>query len=71
MSPLSTPQVAKLAGIHRVTLERWLASGKVKPPSRITVGGKRYRLWTKRDVARVQRYKRDHIRKWGRKKKRK
>jgi predicted site-specific integrase-resolvase len=69
MSPLSTPQVAKLAGIHRVTLERWIAAGKVKPSSHVTVGSKRFRLWTKGDVGRIRKYKAAYFRKGrGRKK---
>ncbi len=60
MSPLSTPKVARMVGIHIVTLERWIAAGKVKPSERIRVGSQTYRLWTTRDVERVKKYKAAH-----------
>ena len=60
MSPLSTPQVARMVGIHVVTLEHWIEAGKVKPSKRIQVGSQTYRLWTTRDVERVKKYKAAH-----------
>lgn len=63
MATLSTPQVAKLVGVHAVTLERWLASGKVATPKRLTVGERVVRLWSGRDVARVRKYKLENYRK--------
>jgi predicted site-specific integrase-resolvase len=71
MSPFSTSQVAAQVGIDRVTLERWLREGKVKPPKMIVVGDRRYRLWNERYVAAVRRYKEKFYRKGrGRKTKR-
>ncbi len=70
MSPLSTPEVARKVGIHRVTLEKWIRAGKVKPSKRVQVGGKAFRIWTARDVERVRKWKAAHYRKGrGRKKK--
>ncbi len=70
MAPLSTAEVAKLVGIHRVTLETWLTAGKVKLPRTVKVGAKTYRLWTERDVERVRKHKERFYRKGrGRKKK--
>ena len=43
--------------IHRVTLQRWLLSGKIKEPRRIKNGGIDARIWTDRDVERVRKYK--------------
>lgn len=63
MRTLSTPEVALLVGIHRVTLERWLAAGVIASPRRLQVGGKIIRLWTVRDVERVRRHKAKHYRK--------
>jgi predicted DNA-binding transcriptional regulator AlpA len=57
MNLLSTEDVAKKSGISRVTLERWLAAGKVPAPNPIQVGRSVFRAWTKRDVERVKRHK--------------
>jgi len=63
MAPLSTEQVAKQVSIGRVTLERWLASGRLKQPKVIRFGRFRLRNWTAADVERVRRYKEQHYRK--------
>ena len=60
---LSTVQVAELVGIAKITLERWLREGKVKPPNSLYVGAKKFRAWTERDIKRVKRYKEKHYRK--------
>jgi predicted DNA-binding transcriptional regulator AlpA len=59
----STPEVAKMAGINTVTLERWLASGKVESPRRLRVGGRVVRIWTASDVERVRKHKQQNYRK--------
>jgi len=70
MNPRSTADVAKLVGITKVTLERWLAQGKVAMPRQMRIGTRLFRLWTDRDIERVQRYKEKFYRKGrGRKKK--
>ena len=55
--PLSTTEICHLAGIHKSTLERWLASGRLRPPQPIKIGGKVFRNWTERDVERVRKFK--------------
>ena len=69
MTKYSTMQVARLVGIGRITLLRWL---KLKPdlePDRIRIGEIDARIWTDRDVERVRKYKSAHYRKGrGRKK---
>jgi predicted site-specific integrase-resolvase len=57
MKSVSTAQVAAEVGIDRVTLERWLRDGKVKLPTTIVVGARRFRLWTAADVERVRQVK--------------
>lgn len=70
MDSLSTEDVAKKSGISRITLERWLAAGKVPAPKRIQIGRSVFRGWTRQDVERVKRYKAQFYRKGrGRKKK--
>lgn len=69
MANLSTLEVAQKVGISRVTLERWLARGKVPAPKMIHFGKSEFRDWTDRDVERVREYKAVHYRKGrGRKK---
>jgi predicted site-specific integrase-resolvase len=69
MKRLSTPQVAAEVGIDRVTLERWLGSGKVRKPKLVRAGEREYRIWTHSDVERLKRYKAKFYRKGrGRKK---
>jgi len=64
-----TAQVARMVGIHKVTLKRWLLAGKVREPRRISNGGIQARIWTDRDVERVRKYKAANYRKGrGRKK---
>jgi excisionase family DNA binding protein len=57
MSPLSTLEVAKAIGVHKATLERWLASGKLRAPKELRVGQKAFRDWTKTDIERAKRLK--------------
>ncbi len=69
MKTYSTAQVAEMLGIHKVTLKRWMISGKSAEPRRISSGGVSVRVWTDRDVERVRRYKAAHYRRGrGRKK---
>ncbi len=70
MKTYSTVEVAKLAGINKRTLYRWLWSGKISKPRRVRVAGRNFHIWTQRDLNRVFRHKQLHYRKdRGRKKK--
>lgn len=55
--PLSTAMVAKLVGIHPLTLERWLSTGDLQWPKVLLVGGRVVRLWAAPDVKRLRSYK--------------
>ena len=69
MSPMSTEEVARLVGIGRNTLERWIREGKVTPKM-VRVGKKNYRLWTEREIEKLRHVKEKTYRKGrGRKKK--
>jgi excisionase family DNA binding protein len=57
MKLLTTRQAAKVAGISLVTLQRWIRSGKVKAPRLRIIGGGKFRLWSKADVARIRKAK--------------
>jgi len=63
MSALSTEDVARKVGISRVTLERWLARGKLRRPKNIRYGRNEFRNWTAADVERVRKYKQENYRK--------
>jgi predicted site-specific integrase-resolvase len=70
MRTYSTKQVAETAAINRVTLQRWLISGKLPEPERLQVGGIDVRVWKDLDLDRVLKYKQAYYRKGrGRKKK--
>jgi predicted site-specific integrase-resolvase len=63
MKPLSTNQVAKAVGVHSITLEKWLAQGKIKQPKKLMVGERIVRLWSEADVGRITKYKQENYRK--------
>lgn len=61
MTAYTTPEVAKLVGVHLRTLHRWMESGAVEEPKeRVTMGGTAIRLWVERDIERVRKHKRSH-----------
>jgi predicted site-specific integrase-resolvase len=69
MKTYSTKQVAEDVGVHRVTLQRWLLSGKLPEPERLKAGGMDVRIWNDLDIERVRKYKLTQYRKGrGRKK---
>ena len=59
----STAQAAKLIGIDRVTLQRWLISGRVAEPKKVAAGSVQIRVWTDGDVERVRKFKKENYRK--------
>ncbi len=59
----TTAEAAKAVGITRITLQRWIASGKIKAPRPSLRGSVGLRLWTEADVARLQRAKEEIYRK--------
>lgn len=57
MSGYSTAQVAKIVGVSKNTILRWLYEGTLREPNRSNVGGARWRVWTEADVERARRVK--------------
>jgi DNA-binding transcriptional MerR regulator len=57
MKAYTTPEVAKLAGVHVRTLHRWMRSGAVGQPERVKIGGLTARLWREGDIDRVKKHK--------------
>ena len=69
MRKFSTKEVAEFVGINRVTLQRWLLSGKLSEPERVKMAGVDVRIWAESDVKRVRQFKENNYRKGrGRKK---
>ncbi len=59
----STAHAAKLIGVNRVTLQRWLIARRVAEPKKVRMGGVEVRIWTDHDVKRVRRFKEQSYRK--------
>jgi predicted site-specific integrase-resolvase len=55
--PCNTQQAAKAVGISTMTLQRWLAAGKVKGPELRIQNGHTIRPWTDADLARLRKVK--------------
>jgi DNA-binding transcriptional MerR regulator len=56
----STLAVARMVGVHRATLLRWLQSGQLPEPRHVRAVGQDIRVWTARDVERARRLKEAH-----------
>jgi len=54
MPKLSTEQVAKLLGIGKSSLSRYILAGKVPAPPETMAGGIRLRLWSEKDIERLR-----------------
>ena len=63
MSGYSTAQVAKLIGIGRQTLHRWLREFPGLAPKKQKVGGVVVRMWSDRELKRLKKHKQDNYRK--------
>ena len=62
MKTYSTKEAARRVGIHWVTLLRWQVDGKVSASSQIGMNGGKHWRWTVKDIARVNKYKKNHFR---------
>jgi predicted DNA-binding transcriptional regulator AlpA len=51
---LGTAEVARLAGISKRTLLRWLYDGKLPEPKRLQIGGVDARVWSEKDLPAVK-----------------
>jgi len=54
MKQYTTNEAAGKLGVHRVTLQRWIADKKIPAPKVQKVGILSFRLWTKQDIARAR-----------------
>jgi len=67
---LTTAEAARAVGTTRVTLQKWIRSGRVKAPKVTLLDGHAVRFWSPADVRRLQQVKdKTYRRGRGRKKK--
>ena len=57
MKGQNTAQVAKLLGIAKGTLLRWLYDGVLAEPKQVNVAGVNWRFWTDADIERARKVK--------------
>ena len=62
MRRYTTKEVAKTIGVSYLTLLRWLYAKKLAEPERMMYNGQNLRLWTKADIERARRYKKEGLR---------
>ena len=53
----TTAEAAQAVGISRITLQRWIASGKIKAPRPSLRGSVGLRLWSELDINRLKKAK--------------
>jgi predicted site-specific integrase-resolvase len=70
MAAYSTVEVAELVGVSWDTLNRWIRERKFYAPPVKSVGRIKIRLWTPTEVEGVRKYKEQHYRGKGSRKKR-
>jgi len=54
---LTTSEAADAVGLDRVTLQGWIAAGKVKAPRLVLRSGRAVRLWRAIDIERLKKVK--------------
>lgn len=54
MATYTTREAARRLAIHLVTLHRYILDGKVPAPKVQIAGGVKFRVWSDRDIERVQ-----------------
>ena len=54
MKQYSTREAAQKLGLHLVTLQMYMAAGKIPAPPLLKVGKGKLRIWTDKDIERVR-----------------
>jgi hypothetical protein len=57
----SISETARLLGVHRGTIRRWVKAGLIPPPTAKDTAGARLRYWDKIGFAKVKEYKGKHF----------
>jgi hypothetical protein len=68
MRQYSISEAARLLGVHRATLHRWIEKRMVPAPLCQEIAGSRIRYWTEEGLAQLKTYKAGH---YGKKPRRK
>jgi excisionase family DNA binding protein len=63
MAQYSISEAARLLGIHRATLHRWIDKGVVPEPVSQKIAGTQLRYWTEDGFAKLKDHKAEHYRK--------
>ena len=63
MTQYSISEAARLLGVHRATLHRWISKGVVPEPISERIAGSALRYWTDDGLAKLRDYKAQHYRK--------
>jgi excisionase family DNA binding protein len=50
----TTKEAAEKLGVHRVTLQNWIAEGKIPAPRMQNIGGGCVRLWSEKDIRKAR-----------------
>jgi DNA-binding transcriptional MerR regulator len=58
----SISETARMLGVHRGTLRRWIRTRVVPEPVAEDIAGSRLRYWTADGFAKVKKYKEEHFR---------
>lgn len=54
MKQHTTKEAAEKLGVHRVTLQNWIAEGRIPAPTMQNIGGGRVRLWSEKDIRKAR-----------------
>ena len=55
MKQYSTREAAKKLGLALITIQKYIAAGKIPvPPLAVSIGGGKVRIWTDEDIERVR-----------------
>jgi excisionase family DNA binding protein len=63
MAQYSISEAARLLGIHRATLHRWIEKRAVPEPTTQHIAGSQIRYWTDEGFAKLKQYKAEQYRK--------
>jgi excisionase family DNA binding protein len=63
MAQYSISEAARLLGIHRATLHRWIEKKAIPEPVTQEIAGSQIRYWTDDGFAKVKQYKAERYRK--------
>jgi DNA-binding transcriptional MerR regulator len=58
----SISETARVLGVHRGTLRRWIRRGVIPQPIAEDIAGSRLRYWTPTSFAKIKKYKEEHFR---------